>query len=130
MAYEKQTWKSGDVVTSAKLNHIEDGIAANNNVMIVNVEYTDVDTYSADKTYAEMKQRLDNNDCIIFLRKEEKIYILYHYDEFAIYFKYEDIDARGYYQDSDNKLNYSVCEIDNNNNISFFTEIIFGGLVK
>ena len=27
MAYEKNTWKSGDVVTSAKLNNIENGIA-------------------------------------------------------------------------------------------------------
>ena len=28
MAYEKQTWTSGDVITAAKMNHIEDGIAA------------------------------------------------------------------------------------------------------
>ncbi len=27
MAYEKQTWKTGDVITESKLNHIEDGIA-------------------------------------------------------------------------------------------------------
>lgn len=27
MAYEKQTWQCGDVVTAEKLNHIEDGIA-------------------------------------------------------------------------------------------------------
>lgn len=27
MAYNKNTWKSGDVVTSAKLNNIENGIA-------------------------------------------------------------------------------------------------------
>ena len=26
MAYEKQTWTTGDVVTAEKLNHIEDGI--------------------------------------------------------------------------------------------------------
>lgn len=28
MSYVKQTWQTGDVVTSAKLNHMEDGIAA------------------------------------------------------------------------------------------------------
>jgi len=28
MAYEPTTWKSGDVVTSAKLNKIEQGIAS------------------------------------------------------------------------------------------------------
>ena len=27
MAYEKQTWATGDVITESKLNHIEDGIA-------------------------------------------------------------------------------------------------------
>lgn len=27
MAYEKQTWVCGDVVTADKLNHMEDGIA-------------------------------------------------------------------------------------------------------
>ena len=27
MAYEKQTWKTGDLITESKLNHIEDGIA-------------------------------------------------------------------------------------------------------
>ena len=26
MSYEKQTWVTGDIVTSAKLNHMEDGI--------------------------------------------------------------------------------------------------------
>ncbi len=28
MAYEKQTWANGDVITAAKLNHMEDGISA------------------------------------------------------------------------------------------------------
>lgn len=27
MAYEKQTWVTGDTITAAKLNHMEDGIA-------------------------------------------------------------------------------------------------------
>lgn len=26
MAYEKQTWNNGDVITEGKLNHIEEGI--------------------------------------------------------------------------------------------------------
>lgn len=28
MAYEKQTWETGDTITAAKLNHMEDGIGA------------------------------------------------------------------------------------------------------
>lgn len=30
MAYEKQTWACGDIVTAEKLNHMEDGIAEAN----------------------------------------------------------------------------------------------------
>ena len=30
MAYEKQIWANGDVITAEKLNHIEDGITSNN----------------------------------------------------------------------------------------------------
>lgn len=29
MTYNKQTWKTGDVITQEKLNHIEDGIVSN-----------------------------------------------------------------------------------------------------
>lgn len=28
MAYEKQTWKAGDEITSERLNHIEEGLMA------------------------------------------------------------------------------------------------------
>lgn len=31
MAYEKQTWANGDVITAAKLNHIEDGVEVASN---------------------------------------------------------------------------------------------------
>lgn len=27
MAYEKQTWETGELITADKLNHMEDGIA-------------------------------------------------------------------------------------------------------
>lgn len=52
MAYEKQNWQTGDVVTSAKLNHMEDGIAAGG-ALVVNV--TEVDgVQTCDKTAGEM----------------------------------------------------------------------------
>ena len=34
MAYEKQTWADGDVITQEKLNHMEDGIADEDVVII------------------------------------------------------------------------------------------------
>lgn len=56
MAYEKQTWATGDTVTAAKLNHIEDGIAANNK-FIVTLTPTSLD-YSGtmDKTVAQINE--------------------------------------------------------------------------
>lgn len=33
MAYEKQVWENGQVITSEMLNHIEDGISTIDNVV-------------------------------------------------------------------------------------------------
>ena len=48
MSYEKQTWKTGDIITSEGLNHIEDGIEG------VETEMAPVTTYteSNSKTYS------------------------------------------------------------------------------
>lgn len=57
MPYLKQTWQTGDVVTSAKLNHMEDGIEAAGGGFKVTVTVTGkppAQTYSSDKTYAEI----------------------------------------------------------------------------
>ena len=67
MPYEPTTWKTGDVVTSTKLNKMEQGIAdagggsGGGGVLIVNVLY-DPDQpeyqphYYLDKTYSEIEQ--------------------------------------------------------------------------
>ena len=44
MAYEKNTWASGDVVTSAKLNHMENGIANAGSGISVDVKVWQVDS--------------------------------------------------------------------------------------
>lgn len=53
MAYEPTAWKSGDVVTSAKLNKLEQGVA--NTVFIVTLSYDEeTNTYSLDQQYADI----------------------------------------------------------------------------
>lgn len=52
MAYEKNTWASGDVVTSAKLNNIENGIAGGG-VLIVG---TQEDGNTLDCTFREIAE--------------------------------------------------------------------------
>ena len=65
MAYEKNTWASGDVVTSAKLNHMEDGIAegGSGGTPIINTTRTvgsnNSTVFTFDKTFAEVKAMLD-----------------------------------------------------------------------
>ena len=51
MAYTKNTWNTGDIVTSEKLNHMEDGIEGGNSVLIC------LDTQATgylDKTFGEI----------------------------------------------------------------------------
>lgn len=72
MAYEKQTWQTGDVVTSAKLNHMEDGIAGASSggggVFVVNVTTTydeqEHAIYTCDKTAGEVWTALGNGSVV------------------------------------------------------------------
>ena len=62
MAYTKNTWADGDVVTSEKLNHMEDGIAnSGGGVMVIN----DTDN-TLDKTWQEIYDAMAANTfCVI-----------------------------------------------------------------
>lgn len=57
MSYEPTNWKSGDVVTAAKLNKLEQGVASGGSsgggVLVVNVTEDD-GAYVCDKTAAEI----------------------------------------------------------------------------
>lgn len=57
MSYEPTNWKDGDLVTSAKLNKIEQGIAAGGGILIVHNE-----NGTLDKTWQEIH---DADVCII-----------------------------------------------------------------
>lgn len=57
MAYEKQSWKTGDVVTSAKLNHMEDGIGNAGGVVTIGVSHIE-DNFTLDKTWQEIYDTL------------------------------------------------------------------------
>lgn len=75
MSYEPTNWKDGDLVTSAKLNKIEQGIAAGGGVLIVHYE-----NGTLDKTWQEIH---DADACIIHFSTDlDKEFILV---EFAAY---------------------------------------------
>lgn len=65
MAYSKQTWATGDTITAAKLNHMEDGIANNGEFRITfNVAQTE-SGYACDKTYAEVVEAYQNGMTLV-----------------------------------------------------------------
>lgn len=64
MTYTKNTWTTGDTVTAAKLNNMEDGIAAGG-VMIVEVEGIN-GMLTADHTFAEIFEAM-NGGTPVFL---------------------------------------------------------------
>lgn len=53
MSYEPTTWKDGDLVTSAKLNKLENGVAAagGSSILIANIN---TETGALDKTWQEI----------------------------------------------------------------------------
>ena len=56
MAYTKQTWETGDVITAEKLNHMEDGIGGTSGaggILIIHVTYDNTGTF-LDKTWQEI----------------------------------------------------------------------------
>ena len=88
MAYEKQTWECGDVITADKMNHMEDGIAnaggGDTDAFVINVS-RDTDKpwiFVSDKTYNEIDtaygegKQLEvvfNNETYSFRGREESL---------------------------------------------------------
>lgn len=72
MAYEKQTWVTGEVITKEKLNHMEDGIAnGGSGVFIANLN---TETQSLDKTWNEINTAFTNKQpCYVTLVGDEAV---------------------------------------------------------
>ncbi len=75
MAYTKNTWTDGDIVTSEKLNHMENGIASGENVFIVGGA-----TYGGgamegtlDKTWQEIRDAMQSKICILIIADDNAI---------------------------------------------------------
>lgn len=67
MAYVKQTWTTGEVITEEKLNHMEDGIAGGG-VLIVNATTTTSEggtITTLDKTWQEIYDAVMSTGAVI-----------------------------------------------------------------
>ena len=73
MGYTPTEWKSGDVVTSAKLNKLEQGVAASGGGSAFIVHVTTVGaTSTLDKTYSEIYDALLTH--IVLISEKDDIY--------------------------------------------------------
>lgn len=82
MAYTKNTWVTGDIVTSAKLNHMEDGIASSA-VMVVRINFTtdgSHNVYTLDKTWQEIYDAIDSGLFCFLLEGGEGSFYQYGID--------------------------------------------------
>ena len=70
MAYEKQTWTDGEIVSSEKLNHIEQGLLNNvTNVMTVSINYDkDKDNYFISYPWNELHEIFISNNTLIICK--------------------------------------------------------------
>lgn len=67
MAYEKQTWVCDETITADKLNHMEDGIAnaSSGEHFVVTFTTSDLETATADKTYAEIAEAFNSGKHLV-----------------------------------------------------------------
>lgn len=82
MSYEPTNWKSGDVVTSAKLNKLEQGVAdaGGGNVLVVHITDDEgLDGYVADKTFAEISAAV-NAGKVVFAVYFDEIFPIAYFD--------------------------------------------------
>ena len=74
MAYEKQTWKTGDVITESKLNHMEDGIAnsggSGGGSFVIGV---DQETGTLNKTWKEIHDALISGQYVVCISDGDNI---------------------------------------------------------
>lgn len=68
MSYEPTNWKDGDLVTSAKLNKLEQGVANGANFEVINMEVAqDRGHFSLDKTAGEIIDILKSGKYILVI---------------------------------------------------------------
>lgn len=69
MAYEPTVWQPGDRVTAAKLNKLEQGVAAGGGIMIIHGT-TSNDVVTLDKTVKEIRDALSSGTIPVCIYEE------------------------------------------------------------
>lgn len=98
MSYTKQTWANGDIITSEKLNHMEDGIGSSGvaEILIDHITFDEDDkpVHTLDKTVEELLTGLEAGT-IYFLKGDTPITdpppeVIYHLYGSFMYYEHEE----------------------------------------
>ena len=70
MSYEPTVWKTGDIVSSEKLNKLENGVAgagsgSGPNIVFVNISYTDGPGVAADLTVSQIIEACKSPNTVV-----------------------------------------------------------------
>lgn len=115
MAYEKQTWQTGETITAQKLNHMEDGIASggSSDLFIISATQDPIsEDITLDKTFAEINTAITNNQNIVMFTMS-KLFGVISADPHAIKFNNCSTDTYNGQQ----SLNGTTITVDSDNNI-------------
>ena len=69
MGYTKNTWQTGDVVTAAKLNNMENGIADANSIVLI-VSVIEEDDIYLSNTWQEIHDAIENGKIVYCVRAD------------------------------------------------------------
>lgn len=72
MSYKPTEWKSGDVVTSAKLNKMENGITTANNKIFIISHKANIMPLTLNKTWQEIFNAMENGPVFFIAGDEEE----------------------------------------------------------
>lgn len=125
MAYEKQTWVTGEVITEEKLNHMEDGIAGDSGELyFINVEATENGgKYTAELVGATIEEVLEKakKASVCFARVDYMVNgaVYFHKTFIVDYNSAYNMVSGVFYNDDGNKITRATTLTINDGGVSY-----------
>lgn len=94
MSYTPTNWKAGDIVTSAKLNKIEQGVAASGELVMPTYTTSDWETFTCNMTFSEIASAIADHKCIAcaIVNNNGPDWIFYAYEVYDEGIRFKDVD--------------------------------------
>ena len=110
MSYTPIEWKTGDIVTSEKLNHMENGIEGGNSALICR----DIqESGYLDKTFGEILDAYTSGKpVILYVKRGTDEHVGMYYSALTINISYNNVEPEKYYTGAVEFFNYGTYVTD------------------